>query len=438
MDVDSIALGRDFRSVLQQTLASCDVMLVLIDKNWAEGHAKERLNDPNDYVRMEIEAALKRDIPVTPILLRGANMPAAEQLPDEIRDLAYRNAFELSHNRWESDVQELIRRLGLDATGASPPSARQPAAGAGQGITPEPVRKALFHRRLFWVAPAALVLAAIVAAAWGYFTMTREATDSTSTRPAEVEKLPVKRDSGSGNGAPATPTNDFRNLNVTEVSPNELRVSAEYTYTGDLGERPPIVPSVTSNNATNPEMVYENSLSNRPAVVGTSQAVWTIYGDLSKPWISDQLGFCIVDTSRARPPFCESFPYRKEWSVPVRQGVVGNDLTDFQALDVSDSELLVSTKYEYEGTSGQRPFRVYMSAVALQEAGQQVPGTHFEGFGGPGPVRLGSGRSMMLIRKVSGAAGASDSVRVCINSQNSSGQLNQVICKSFPHHKQWR
>ena len=41
MDVDSIALGRDFRSVLQQTLASCDVMLVLIDKNWAEGYAEE-------------------------------------------------------------------------------------------------------------------------------------------------------------------------------------------------------------------------------------------------------------------------------------------------------------------------------------------------------------------------------------------------------------
>ena len=193
MDVDSIALGRDFRSVLQQTLASCDVMLVLIDKNWAEGHANERLKDSDDYVRMEIEAALKRDIFVTPILLRGANMPTAEQLPDEIGDLAYRNAFELSHNRWESDVQELIRRLGLDATGASPPRAHQPAAGAEQGIKSEPVRKALFHRRLFWVAPAALVLAAIIAVVWGDFTMTREATDSGSSRTAGVDKKPPVR-----------------------------------------------------------------------------------------------------------------------------------------------------------------------------------------------------------------------------------------------------
>jgi hypothetical protein len=56
---------------------------------------------------MEIEAALKRDIAVTPILVKGARMPAAEELPAEIRDLAYRNGFELSHNRWESDVREL-------------------------------------------------------------------------------------------------------------------------------------------------------------------------------------------------------------------------------------------------------------------------------------------------------------------------------------------
>jgi hypothetical protein len=55
--------------------------------------------------------SLKRDIAVTPVLVRGAQMPTAQELPAEIRDLAYRNAFELSVNRWESDVQELIRRL---------------------------------------------------------------------------------------------------------------------------------------------------------------------------------------------------------------------------------------------------------------------------------------------------------------------------------------
>jgi hypothetical protein len=117
MDVDSIALGRDFRSVLQKTLDSSDLMLVLIGKNWADVKDEEgqtRLESPGDFVRLEIEAALKRDIVVTPILVQGAHMPAPEQLPEEIRGLANRQSFELSHNRWESDVREMIRRLGLE------------------------------------------------------------------------------------------------------------------------------------------------------------------------------------------------------------------------------------------------------------------------------------------------------------------------------------
>jgi formylglycine-generating enzyme required for sulfatase activity len=118
MDVDSIALGRDFRSVLLETTASCDLMLVLIGRNWAAAKDEEgrvRLANPGDYVRLEIEEALKRDIAVTPVLVQGAHMPTPEDLPAEIRDLAYRNGFELSHSRWESDVGEMVRRLDLHA-----------------------------------------------------------------------------------------------------------------------------------------------------------------------------------------------------------------------------------------------------------------------------------------------------------------------------------
>src|SRR5438270_10637674 len=117
MDVDSIALGRDFRGALQKTLESCDLMLVLIGKDWADVKDEEgrsRLHNPGDFVRLEIEAALKRDIVVTPSLVQGAHMPAPEQLPAEIRDLVYRNGFELSHSRWESDFAEMTRRLDLD------------------------------------------------------------------------------------------------------------------------------------------------------------------------------------------------------------------------------------------------------------------------------------------------------------------------------------
>lgn len=164
MDVDSIDLGRDFRSVLQKTLDSCDFMLVVIDKNWIkDDDGLPRLEHSNDFVRMEIEAALKRDIVVTPVLVRGARMPGVDQLPAEIADLAYRNGFELSHNRWESDVRELIRRLRLDESEDSrPPDAdrlatvpeharRKPATNSG----------AAGRRTFLWLAVA------VVAAATG-------------------------------------------------------------------------------------------------------------------------------------------------------------------------------------------------------------------------------------------------------------------------------
>ncbi len=175
MDVDSIALGRDFRGALQKTLESCDLMLVLIGRDWADVKDEEgrpRLQNPGDFVRLEIEAALKRDIVVTPILVQGAHMPAPEQLPAEIRDLVYRNGFELSHSRWESDFAEMIRRLNLDiaiegrrvaqsaSTVAAPNASTAPAARQAPG-------RRLGSRTLGVTRRQALAVAALAAAGTG-------------------------------------------------------------------------------------------------------------------------------------------------------------------------------------------------------------------------------------------------------------------------------
>jgi len=72
---------------------------------------ERRLEDPNDLVRMEIAAALNRDIAMIPVRVRGAKMPSADQLPDDLRVLAYRNSVELTHVRWKSDVQVLLTAL---------------------------------------------------------------------------------------------------------------------------------------------------------------------------------------------------------------------------------------------------------------------------------------------------------------------------------------
>ena len=140
MDVDSIALGRDFRQSLHESLESSDALLALIGPNWLDirdAAGKRRLDDPDDFVRQEIASALKRNIPVTPVLLQGAIMPSQERLPDDLRDLAFRNGFELSHTRWHSDVREMIQRLGLSAADVPPVAARAPKQQtATQAIAP--------------------------------------------------------------------------------------------------------------------------------------------------------------------------------------------------------------------------------------------------------------------------------------------------------------
>jgi hypothetical protein len=114
MDVSTLEAGRDFRKAIDESVGSCGVLLSMIGTSWldAKNEAGERrLDDPADFVRLETASALKRDIPVIPVLVRGAKMPIAGQLPDDLKDLAYRNAAELTHARWNSDVQLLVKAL---------------------------------------------------------------------------------------------------------------------------------------------------------------------------------------------------------------------------------------------------------------------------------------------------------------------------------------
>ncbi|SPE23260.1 hypothetical protein SBA5_380031 [Candidatus Sulfotelmatomonas gaucii] len=114
MDVAAIEPGRDFRKAIDQSVANCSALLAIIGLEWLEAKdasGGRRLGDPNDFVRIELASALRRDIPVVPVLVRGAKMPRVDQLPDDLKELAYRNAVELTHARWKSDVQVLVRAL---------------------------------------------------------------------------------------------------------------------------------------------------------------------------------------------------------------------------------------------------------------------------------------------------------------------------------------
>jgi len=111
MDIDTIAPGIDFTEALQNAVSSCDVLLVIIGPKWAtatDKSGKLRLEDPHDWVRAEVAAALKRKIRVIPVLVGGASVPTMDLLPDELDPLAQRQAHELTDKRWNFDVKELI------------------------------------------------------------------------------------------------------------------------------------------------------------------------------------------------------------------------------------------------------------------------------------------------------------------------------------------
>jgi hypothetical protein len=113
-DVDSIQLGDDFVQKITTAVASCDVLLALIGEQWltiTDEHGTARLDNPDDYVRLEIEAALTRNIRVIPILVAGARMPRPDQLPPSLAKLVRRHALELSPSHFESDISRLQNAL---------------------------------------------------------------------------------------------------------------------------------------------------------------------------------------------------------------------------------------------------------------------------------------------------------------------------------------
>ena len=115
-DIDAIPLGTDFVEKIEESVSACDLMLVVIGPDWLDAkdaEGKRRLDDPQDYVRLEILAALKRDIPIIPVFVEQAQSPREVELPDDLRALARRNGARISHVGFTADTEKLVR--GIEA-----------------------------------------------------------------------------------------------------------------------------------------------------------------------------------------------------------------------------------------------------------------------------------------------------------------------------------
>lgn len=128
-DSNSIEPGHDFVEAINTVVGACDVLLALIGHRWLSitgPDGRRRLDDPGDFVRLEIEAALERNIRVIPILVAGARMPGANELPPSLAKLAYRQAFKLSAGGFEAETQRLLSVLDQALTEAQRQAAQEP------------------------------------------------------------------------------------------------------------------------------------------------------------------------------------------------------------------------------------------------------------------------------------------------------------------------
>jgi TIR domain len=114
MDIDSVPLGIDFVEHVSEQISRCAVVIVMIGKQWLkikDKRRRRRLDNEDDLVRAEIRAALQQKVPVIPVVVQDADMPSAEELPEDIRPLARRNGIYLRPEQWRAGVARLLKEL---------------------------------------------------------------------------------------------------------------------------------------------------------------------------------------------------------------------------------------------------------------------------------------------------------------------------------------
>jgi hypothetical protein len=115
IDVDSIPYGVDFRTHIERKVAQCQVLLAVIGRDWLtiqDAGGRRRLLSPTDFVRVEIESALRRNVPVIPLLVHGVGMPAEKSLPTSLQLLRFRNGTPIRPDPdFHRDMDRLIRAI---------------------------------------------------------------------------------------------------------------------------------------------------------------------------------------------------------------------------------------------------------------------------------------------------------------------------------------
>ena len=202
-DVDGLAPGQDFVAAIETRLRQCRVCLAVIGRDWLnvrDAEGRRRLDQHDDFVRLELTAALARpEVLTIPVLVEGATMPPADALPQEIRALARRQAVSLRDDTWDSDVERLVRSLG-------------PAVGEPRRLAPPRL-----PFRVDWRIAAGIVGLFVLALVIGNMRSGDPGADA-APGPAPVESVPAAQPAPGVEPAAAAPASGGRELAIPAVS----------------------------------------------------------------------------------------------------------------------------------------------------------------------------------------------------------------------------
>ena len=156
MDITGIEAGVDFVDTIERAIGSCDVLLAVIGPEWlscTDVRGRRRLEDESDLIRIEISAALTRKVRVIPVLIAGAAMPAVQDLPDDLKPLARRQAAELRDTRWDADTNDLVAVLERVLAGSVPVQSATTSTSTSRqadGVARPTAADAVRRPRPFW------------------------------------------------------------------------------------------------------------------------------------------------------------------------------------------------------------------------------------------------------------------------------------------------
>jgi hypothetical protein len=161
MDIDSMPAGVDFHEHLQAILGDCGALLVVIGKSWRSQRKGQpaRIMDPDDWVRIEVETALERGIPVVPLLIDGATLPGRDQLPESLWPLLRRNALPVDSGRdFHAQLSRLVRDLRLQLGTETERPVAVPTNTTLQAMTAMPASSVNWNALGRWILLLALII----------------------------------------------------------------------------------------------------------------------------------------------------------------------------------------------------------------------------------------------------------------------------------------